>query len=155
MHFCPRLRFSYILNPFSEFMVDSSFVTPGWDNIKLSEPNPKKLITTFRYTVISPSLELAEQMFLDCPLFLSALPHNGPPSICPWRVSKPVQCHSVLVRYWFQMWKKTVVSSCYSGHSSILILQCIVLTNKWTELAIPVAQLVRSLVWSAGNTHAE
>ncbi len=57
-------------------MVDSYFVTPGWDNIKLSEPNPKKLITTFRHTVISPSLELAEQMFLDCPLFLSALPHN-------------------------------------------------------------------------------
>lgn len=41
-------------------MVDSSFVTPGWDNIKLSEPNPKKLITTFRYTVISPSLEFGQ-----------------------------------------------------------------------------------------------
>ncbi len=44
-------------------------------------------------------------------------------------VSKPVQYHSVLMWYWFQMWKKTVVSSCNSGHSSILKLQCIVLKN--------------------------
>ncbi len=50
-------------------------------------------------------------------------------------VSKPVQYHSVLMRYWFQMWKKTVVSSCNSGHSSILKLQCIVLKNKLTELS--------------------
>lgn len=125
-------------------MVDSYFVTPGWDNIKLSEPNPKKLIITFRYTVISPSLEFGRADVSWLPSLSICLTSHWtdavvihPASILDVSdgVSKPVQCHSVLVRYWFQSWKKMIVSSCNSGHSSILKLQCIVLTNKLTELA--------------------